>query len=149
MISMPMVTNRCHPMHAAFVDAYEWDFYDALAAFLRVADFIQRHHSAQLKPCLPYAQGYLNVALKHMPELCEYDFFEAATTREFALQLRAAHLLRKSAVLSGLWLKKQLVVECARLFEHSANTLLHENLPGEMRMIALVAQSRAANPRND
>lgn len=149
MITLPMLTNRCYSMGASLADAGEWDFYDALAAFLRVADFVQRHRPALSTPWLPYAQGYLNVALKHMPELSEYDFDEAATTREFALQLRGAHLLRKSTVLSGLWLKKQLVVECARLFEHPAYPTLRANLPGEMRMIAWVAQSRVATHRND
>ena len=43
-----------------------------------------------------------------------------------------------------MWLKKQLVVECARLFEHPGYHTLREHLPGEMRMIALVAQSRVA-----
>ena len=148
MITLPMLTNRCYPMHAPFTDAWEWDFYDALAAFLRIAEFVQRHRSTPLGSWLPYAQGYLNVALKHMPALCEYDCCEAATTREFALQLRAAHLLRKSAVLSGMWLKKQLVVECARLFEHPGYHTMRDRLPGEMRIIALVAQSRVAAQRD-
>ena len=144
MITMPMLTNRCHPLHAPNTDTGEWDFYVALAALLRVAEFVQRHRPMLLGAWLPYAQGYLNVALKHMPQLCEYDCCEAATTREFALQLRAAHLLRKSAVMSGLWLKKQLVVECGRLIEQPGYHTLRERLPGEMRMIATVAQSRVA-----
>ena len=144
MITRPMLTNRCHPMYAPSTDAGEWDFYDALAALLRIAEFVQRQRPTLLGAWLPYAQGYLNVALKHMPQLSEYDCCEAATTREFALQLRAAHLLRKSAVMSGLWLKKQLVVECGRLFEHPGYHTLREHLPGEMRMIATVAQSRVA-----
>ena len=119
-------------------------FYDALAAYLRIADYAQRHPKSALAPWLPRAQGYLHVAFKHMPGLGEYDCCEAATTREFALQLRSAHLLRKTAVLSGMWLKSQLVEECGKLFAHPAYALMRERLPGEMRIIGLAAQSRTA-----
>lgn len=144
MIAMPMLTNRCHLMQPPKTYAWEWDFYDALAAFLRVADYAQRHRPSALTPWLPRAQGYLNVAFKHMPGLGEYGFCETATTRELALQLRSAHLLRKTAVLSGMWLKTQLVVECGKLFEHAGFEKMREPLPGEMKIIALVAQSRVA-----
>lgn len=144
MIVMPMLTNRCHLMQPLKIYAGEWDFYDALAAFLRIADYAQRHRGGPLAAWLPRAQGYLNVAFKHMPELGEYTFSEAATTRELALQLRSAHLLRKAAVLSGMWLKSQLVAECGKLFEHPGFETMRERLPGEMKMIALVAQSRGA-----
>jgi hypothetical protein len=144
MIAMPMLTNRCHLMQPLKSYVWEWDFYDALAAFLRIADHAQRHRASALASWLPRAQGYLNVAFKHLPGLSEYDFCEAATTRELALQLRSAHLLRKSPVLSGMWLKTQLVVECARLFEHPGFEKMREQLPGEMRIIALVARSRVA-----
>ncbi len=144
MIAMPMLTNRCQLMQPPSTYAWEWDFYDALAAFLRIADYAQRHRACALAPWLPRAQGYLNVAFKHMPGLGEYDFCEAATTRELALQLRSAHLLRKSAVLSGMWLKTQLVVECGRLLEHAGFEKMRELLPGETKIIAMVVQSRGA-----
>ena len=144
MIVMPMLTNRCQLRQPPSTYAWEWDFYDALAAFLRIADYAQRHRASSLASWLPRAQGYLNVAFKHMPGLGEYEFSEAATTRELALQLRSAHLLRKSAVLSGMWLKTQLVVECRRLFEHAGFEKMRAQLPGETKIIALVAQSRRA-----
>lgn len=144
MIAMPMLTNRCQLIQPLKIYTWEWDFYDALAAYLRIADYAQRHRANALNPWLPRAQGYLNVAFKHMPGLGEYEFCEAATTRELALQLRSAHLLRKTEVLSGMWLKTQLVVECGKLFEHPGFEKMREQLPGEMRTITLVAQSRLA-----
>lgn len=144
MIAMPMLTNRCQLMQPLKHHVWEWDFYDALAAYLRIADYAQRHGPSALSSWLPRAQGYLNVAFKHMPGLGEYDYCNVATTRELALQLRAAHLLRKTAVLSGMWLKTQLVVECGKLFEHAGFGKMREQLPGEMKIIALVAQSRVA-----
>lgn len=142
MIAMPMLTNRCQLMQPLKSYVWEWDFYDALAAFLRIADHAQRHRASAIASWLPRAQGYLNVAFKHMPGLGEYEFSEAATTRELALQLRSAHLLRKTAVLSGMWLKTQLVMECGRLFEHPGFEKMREQLPGEMKIIALVAKSQ-------
>ena len=145
MIHMPMLSNRCQIMQTTAAYAWEWDFYDALAAFLRIADYAQRHRASALTPWLPRAEGYLNVAFKHMPELSEYVFSEAATTRELAVQLRSAHLLRKANVLSGMWLKKQLVLECAKLYKHVGFKKLRDLLPGEMKIIALVAQSRGTS----
>ena len=142
MIAMPMLTNRCHLMQPPKSYVWEWDFYDALAAYLRITDYAQRDRASALTSWLPRAQGYLNVAFKHMPGLSEYEFCEVATTRELALQLRSAHLLRKTEVLSGMWLKTQLVVECGKLFEHAGFEKMREQLPGEMKTIALVAQSR-------
>lgn len=144
MIAMPMLSNRFHLMQPLKHYAWEWDFYDALAALLRIADYAQRHRASALTPWLPRAQGYLNVAFKHMPGLGEYDFGAATTARELALQLRAAHLLRKTGVLSGMWLKAQLVVECTKLYEHPCFDKVRAQLPGEMKIIALVAQSKVA-----
>lgn len=143
MIAMPMLTNRCQLRQPLKIYACEWDFYDALAALLRIADYAQHHRACPLASWMPRAQGYLNVALKHMPELAEYDFRAAATTRELALQLRSAHLLRKTDVLSGMWLKTQLTVECGTLHAHPGFEPMREKLPGELKIIALVAQSRA------
>jgi len=142
MIAMPMLTNRCQLMQPLKCYTSDWDFYDALAAFLRIADYVQRHRATPLASWIQRAQGYLNVALKHMPELAEYDFCEAATTRELALQLRSAHLLRKTDVLSGMWLKTQLTVECKKLFTHPGYEKMREVLPGELKIIGLVAHSR-------
>lgn len=141
MIPMPMLTNRLHLMQPLKQYAWEWDFYDALAAYLRIADDAQRQRSSPLVNWIPRAQGYLNVAFKHMPGLGEYDVQEATTARELALQLRAAHLLRKPGVLSGMWLKTQLVAECAKLMEHAGFEKMREQMPSETKIIKLVAQS--------
>lgn len=141
MIPMPILSNRLHLMQPLKHYAWEWDFYDALAAYLRIADDVQRQRSSPLRAWLPRAQGYLNVAFKHMPGLGEYDVQAPTTARELALQLRAAHLLRKPGVLSGMWLKTQLVAECAKLVQHAGFESMREHMPGEAKIIKLVAQS--------
>ena len=91
-----------------------YDFYDGLAALLRICDVVSRQPTSSLAAWLPRAQGYLQVALKHLPEIGGADYAQ----RGLAQQWRTANLLGCATPISARWLQQQLRVECGMLAAH-------------------------------
>jgi hypothetical protein len=116
-----------------------YDFYDGLAALLRICDAVSLQPTASLAAWLPRAQGYLQVALKHLPEIGGADYAQ----RGLAEQWRTANLLGCAAPISARWLQQQLCVECGILAAHPGFHLLGEALPEEMATVVFCARRRA------
>ena len=104
-----------------------YDFYDGLAALLRIYDVLNVQPLIALSTWLPRAQGYLHVALKHLPDIGGEDYAQLG----LAAQWRAAKLLECAAPISARWLQTQLVVECGILVAHEhfyfLRSVLHED----------------------
>ena len=119
----------------------EFDFYDGLAALLRIADEISRQTHSPLNNWLPRGQGYLNVALKHLPEIGRVDY----TQRDLAWQWRAANLLQSAVLISARWLQRELLVESGVLAAHPAFYVVRAMLPEEAVVVLYFAQRRAGD----
>jgi len=118
--------------------SYEvFDFYDGLVALLRIYDAVSRQPGAVLKGWLPRAQGYLSVALKHLPEIGGVDYAQ----RGLAQQWRAANLLVCAVPISARWLRRQLALECKILAEHVGFYFVRRVLPEEARVILVLARA--------
>jgi len=116
-----------------------YDFYDGLAALLRIYDVVVRHGSPPLLAWLPRAQGYLNVALKHLPQIGGEDY----ARRGWAQQWRASHLLACAAPVSARWLQQQLTEECILLAAHPDFYCLRAALPEDALVVICLARHRA------
>jgi len=116
-----------------------YDFYDGLAALLRICDAVGRHPTSPLSAWLPRAQGYLNVALKHLPEIGGADYARP----ELARQWRAADLLACATPISARWLQQQLARECAMLAAHADFHCLRAALPEAAAVVLDLAHRRA------
>lgn len=122
---------------------WEWDSYDALAAYLRIAERVRQ--GAHLLPgWLPRADGYLAIALQRVPGLAGYGYADSETAREPAARLREAKLLDNAPVLSAKWLKEQLIVECNVLYDSEGFDNLRPLMRGDTEIIELVALSGQA-----
>ena len=116
-----------------------YDFYDGLAAMLRICDAVDTRSPSFLSAWMPRAQGYLNVALKHLPAIGGEDYAQPG----WAQQWRAAHLLDCAAPISARWLQQQLAEECARLAAHAGFHFLREVLPADAAVVLALARRRA------
>ena len=114
-----------------------FDFYDGLAAVLRVYDAVSRQPGSVLWGWLPRAQGYLSVALKHLPEIAGVDYAQHG----LAQQWRAANLLACAVPISARWLRRQLVLECKILAEHAGFYFVRRVLAEEARVILVLART--------
>lgn len=112
------------------------DFYDGLAALLRVCDVVSRQPLAPLASWLPRAQGYINVALKHLPAIGGADYVQ----RSLAAQWRAANLLACAAPICARWLQEQLAVECRILVRHPEFHFLRGVLPEDAEIVLCLAR---------
>ena len=119
-------------------DYAAFDFYDGLAALLRIADALSHRPRSPLSDWLPRAQGYFNVALKHLPEIGGADYAQ----RGLARQWRAANLLRCAVPISARWLQQQLLVECSILAAHPAFYWVREALPEAAAVVDIFARRR-------
>jgi hypothetical protein len=115
-----------------------YDFYDGLAVLLRICDGVSRQPTSSLAAWLPRAQGYLQVALKHLPEIGGADYAQHG----LAEQWRAANLLGCAAPISARWLQQQLRVECGILTAHPGFHFLREVSPEEMAAVIFCAWRR-------
>lgn len=97
------------------------DFYTGLLALLRLNETLSRYPAAPLRECQPRLQGYLQVALKHLPDIGGADY----ALPDLAVQWRTACLLRCAVPVSARWLQSQLAVECARLVRHAGFSDVH------------------------
>lgn len=116
-----------------------YDFYDGLAALLRIYDNLRHEPCAPLATWLPRAQGYLQVALKHLPEIGGVDYAQ----RGLAQQWRTANLLACAAPISARWLQQQLNEECAMLVTHAGFYWLCADLPEDAAVVSDLARRRA------
>jgi len=116
-----------------------YDFYDGLAALLRICDVLDRYSTSPLSAWLPRAQGYLHVALKHLPEIGGEDYAQPG----LAQQWRAANLLACAAPISARWLQQQLAEECAVLAAHQGFYLVCAALPEVAAAVLDLARRRA------
>lgn len=122
---------------------WEWDSYDALAAYMRIAERV-RQGARLLAGWLPRADGYLAIAFQRVPGLAGYGFSDSETARELATRLRDAKLLDNAPMLTARWLKEQLVVECNQLYDSEGFDDLRPLMRGDTDIIELVALSRQA-----
>lgn len=116
--------------HAVF------DFYDGLLALLRICDALSGQSNSPLAAWLVRAQGYLNVALKHLPEIAGADFAQAG----IAQQWRAAKLLKLAVPISARWLRQQLRLECKYLAAHAGFHFVSRVLPEEAWVVLVLAR---------
>ena len=116
----------------------EYDFYDGLASLLRICDALSRQPRVPLAAWLPRAQGYLNVALKHLPDIGSADY----APRGLAAQWRTANLLACAAPISARWLQAQLALECGLLLAHQGFYFVREGLPEDAQVVIFLAQRR-------
>lgn len=113
-----------------------FDFYDGLAALLRISDAVSCQGLAPLQTWLPRVQGYLNVALKHLPEAGGADYAQSGWARQW----RAAQLLLCALPVSARWLQQQLIVECGILADHPGFRYLREILPEDAAVVVFFAR---------
>ncbi len=116
-----------------------FDFYDGLAALLHICDIVTDPVPSVLNAWLPRAQGYLNVALKHLPDIGGEDYTQCG----LAAQWRAANLLDCAAPISGRWLQQQLIVECDILTAHPGFYYFRAALPEAAAVVVFFARQRA------
>lgn len=116
-----------------------YDFYDGLAALLRIYEAVSRQPLATLSAWLPRAQGYLNVALKHLPQIGGEDYAQPGWARQW----RAANLLVCATPISARWLQQQLVAECAMLAAQEGFYCLRAALPTDTAVVLGLARQRA------
>lgn len=116
-----------------------FDVYDGLAALLRICETVSRQPQSPLMPWLPRAQGYLNVALKHLPEIGGEDYAQ----RSLARQWRAADLLQRAVPVCARWLEQQLILECSILAAHPEFHLIRAALPADALAVVFLARRRA------
>jgi len=113
-----------------------FDFYDGLLALLRICDAVSGQPNSPLAAWLVRAQGYLNVALKHMPEAAGADIAQAG----IAQQWRSANLLEHAVPISARWLRQQLRLECKYLAAHAGFYFVSRVLPEEAWVVLVVAR---------
>lgn len=123
---------------------WEWDFYDALAAYLRIAERV-RQGLYPLADWLPRADGYLAIAFKCLPGLAIHGFADSDTPRELATHLREEKLLDDAPMPSAKWLKEQLIMECNQLYDSEGFDELRPLLPEDTEIIEIVAISIASS----
>lgn len=113
-----------------------FDFYDGLLALLRICDAVSCQPNSPLAAWLQHAQGYLNVALKHLPDIGGADF----TQSDIAQQWRAANLLAHAVPISARWLRHQLRLECKSLATHTGFYFVRRVLPEEAWVVMVLAR---------
>lgn len=123
--------------------AWEWDSYDALAAYMRIAGRV-RQGVGLLERWLPRAEGYLGVAYQRLPGLAEFGFSDAESSRDLATRLRDAKLLDNAPMLTAKWIQEQLIVECNQIYDSEGFDDLRPVMRGDTDIIELVALSRQA-----
>lgn len=113
-----------------------FDYYDGLLALLRICDAANCQPNSPLATWLVRAQGYLNVALKHLPEIGGADFAQS----DIAQQWRSANLLAHAVPISARWLQQQLRLECKCLAAHESFYFVRRVLPEEAWVVLVLAR---------